>query len=721
MRQNHPRGLPTPFGNTPGQGPRSLPDASPDVLDRLVTQLDLQSSAGVSGWNARLLQLVYGQPSEDRPMRRLLQRMALHMFLGTAKGQPFLLSSRLVALQQGDKIRPIACGELFYRLCTRLILQVVQYDGALLPCQFGVRSKGGVEPAIEWVEQQKSSANNSYLYCLDFSNAFNCVSRSVMARAIQNYLPHYYRLAKWAYNCPSALLMSNDGALLQMESSEGLRQGDPLGPLFFSIAIRDRLSAIMTLTGPGSLVGYLDDLLIASNNEQLLEQIRQLAVNDGLTLNMTKSRQIHLQTDDGFEVLGTLLGSVNNRRAFITQKISCIRSSLKRLTQLPKQQALYLLRNCFARELSHLARCLDTSDLDAELTELDRLHCECVEHLAGVTEGSSSLVSKRIYTLPTNLGGFGLTSLLEVRDAARSAAVDVSRHTLRERGLIVPGDDDPEWHLSQRVRFEPIMRTAREQLLRDLSINEQLVFIDNASKIGSAWLSTLPMNNKHHTLSDVEISAAIQVRALFPTGATCAACGVDNPHPLHFEVCRQPPQLRCESRHNSVRDLLAKTIRDTNRRVTTEPAVRVGGNQRRADIVVYGANNVNAIDPVHGFADLKITNILTRETDQVRANIIAAVEDNAQPILLHRRAWDCIEAVLAHKVHEVEVHYARHADVRVLPLVMSSGGMVHKTFHQYIKSLVPCPKARRAFRVEASFILQRARAVPFHRTPEVAE
>jgi hypothetical protein len=68
---------------------------------------------------------------------------------GTAPGQPMLYSSRLTALLKPDGgYRPIAVGELIYRLCTKAILRHIFRPDFLLAFQFGVGTKGGVEPVI---------------------------------------------------------------------------------------------------------------------------------------------------------------------------------------------------------------------------------------------------------------------------------------------------------------------------------------------------------------------------------------------------------------------------------------------------------------------------------------------------------------------------------------------------------------------------------------------
>jgi hypothetical protein len=67
---------------------------------------------------------------------------------GTAPGRSFLCSSRGVALPKADgSLRPIAIGELIYRMYMMCILRLHFKAECLLPFQYGVDSRGGVEPS----------------------------------------------------------------------------------------------------------------------------------------------------------------------------------------------------------------------------------------------------------------------------------------------------------------------------------------------------------------------------------------------------------------------------------------------------------------------------------------------------------------------------------------------------------------------------------------------
>ena len=72
--------------------------------------------------------------------------------------------------------------------------------------------------------------SSSCCLLLDFSNAFNCIDRSVLFRDVRSRFPALSRWLEYSYGTPSNLLFGDFSIL----SCSGVQQGDPLGPLAFS-------------------------------------------------------------------------------------------------------------------------------------------------------------------------------------------------------------------------------------------------------------------------------------------------------------------------------------------------------------------------------------------------------------------------------------------------------------------------------------------------------
>ena len=118
---------------------------------------------------------------------------------------------------------------------------------------------------------------------LDFSNAFNCLHRRDMLLAVQQYLPDIYAYCYSAYACYTHLF---HGQYLIL-SQEGPQQGDPLGPLLFSITLQPLLDSLISeLT-----LGYLDDLTVGDNQNKVAAdvlRVKEIGESIGLSLNISK-------------------------------------------------------------------------------------------------------------------------------------------------------------------------------------------------------------------------------------------------------------------------------------------------------------------------------------------------------------------------------------------------------------------------------------------------
>jgi len=157
-------------------------------------------------------------------------------------------------------IRPIAVGELLYRLSMKAIARRTHKPDCLLPNQFGVGSRGGVEPLIHAIRLALAQAPEIILASL----RARLQERVQQHRpdpdhlCVARFLPELFKAARWAYATPSDLIVkflvpAPDGTFQQtIPSSQGVRQGDPLGPLLFSLAIRPFLCTISATTRTAS-------------------------------------------------------------------------------------------------------------------------------------------------------------------------------------------------------------------------------------------------------------------------------------------------------------------------------------------------------------------------------------------------------------------------------------------------------------------------------------
>ena len=100
----------------------------------------------------------------------------------------------------------------------------------LTPSQLCFDFRQGTEAAAHAARRfLKDIQQGQALLKLDFTNAFNTISRDEMLRIIHEELPELYPFISTCYS--STTLLCFDDYLIKSE--EGAQQGDPLGPLLF--------------------------------------------------------------------------------------------------------------------------------------------------------------------------------------------------------------------------------------------------------------------------------------------------------------------------------------------------------------------------------------------------------------------------------------------------------------------------------------------------------
>ncbi|KAL0214158.1 hypothetical protein P9112_006342 [Eukaryota sp. TZLM1-RC] len=122
---------------------------------------------------------------------------------------------------------------------------------------------------------------------LDFSNAFNSLSRRSIHRALLQYMPELMPYFQSTYCTYSNLHFGNN----ILSSSSGVKQGDPLGPLLFCLAIHPILLQIQEMFPSLKMIAYMDDVvLIADLNivEQATVCFKELFTKIGFQLNLLK-------------------------------------------------------------------------------------------------------------------------------------------------------------------------------------------------------------------------------------------------------------------------------------------------------------------------------------------------------------------------------------------------------------------------------------------------
>ena len=582
LEEKHPVGEPEPFSRWEGDAPGLMPDD--DLPATLLRQFKSDTAAGISGWTQPLTT----QAFKDIQFRSFFNLLVKQVIQNKAPGKQMLCTSRLTPLAKpGGGVRPIAVGELFYRLIMKCIMRTYYYRSALHPYQLGVGSAGGVEPIAHCMELFTSEDQTTFTHVtsLDFSNAFNTIKRYTLASSLRKHLRSLYRPCKWAYGESTPLVVSDGTSLVKLESSQGVRQGDPLGPLLFSLGIKDILGGLQEFFGEGALIlAYLDDVIILSQGD-VLDDVEEYfnAQENGLKLNRSKCRVQTKQdvVDNGISLVGTVVGAKDARVQFLREKTSVTLSKLDRLNGLPSQHAFLLLTRCIQHDLRHLQRTLYMEDASEEWDVLDNGLWNALRSLRGSPR--TLPWDEWIFSLPTNLGGLGIPSHRELAPFAHAAMADTAEQTLKP--LYDSDNMEVEVVKSQRERCAVHYDDSYHQLLNSLTPYQQNMMVDNSSKLGRKWLTTIPFN-KALALSDSEVSVALHLRTLCPGQVDhCIHCGLSN-ITGHDDVCNSRPNRRL-ARHDHIKRLLVKHIHMApNSSVSVEPMVK--DSHLRTDFRVAG-------------------------------------------------------------------------------------------------------------------------------------
>eukprot|EP00731_Ephydatia_muelleri_P010406 Em0005g992a len=481
------------------------------------------------------------------------------------------------------------------------------------PYQFGVAFPCGAEKIAHGLRtciEQHWSENDFGVLKVDMTNAFNLVSRQAILSECAKHFPELLPWVSWCYG-QHPLLWHHLGCLT---SESGVQQGDPLGPLLFSLVLNILVMKVARDSACSNLpfhAWYLDDGVMAGPRSSLcriLSLLQEEGPALGIIVNLPKCEAFSRHGLDMFplrmkksdkpslEILGIPIGDQEFCSSFISKKhtkAKILLSLLEEVGIVDPQVALILLRLCGAFcKLVHLARATPstlTSKVFALIDDDIRMtFCRCI----GVDMSDTAWQQAQ---LSSSRGGLGFRSLSRHSSAAFISSLCSSGFGLQSshhlsqaietfNSLVSPADAVSVETLltssvSQKYLSGKLDDRVFNMLLNSSSVADKARLLSVSSPHAASWLSVVPSENLGLHLDPPVFQVAIKWWLGLDTseGSQCALCpGSTLDHLGHHAVtCKYGGDV--VSRHNRIRDILVETCRRAHIGVKVE----VGNNLSR--------------------------------------------------------------------------------------------------------------------------------------------
>lgn len=535
--------------------------------------------------------------------------------------------------------RPITMGSMMGRIFSSIIDQRLRKFVKQSPRQKGFNAEDGCSLNILLLNEAIATAkadNGGVVTVLDVAKAFDTVphqiikpglARKAVPTRICDYIESMYK------GC-NTIINGSDGKV-EIELRRGVKQGDPLSPLLFNLAM-DKLIEEINEDTPGIKIGeeniavlaFADDLvLLGRDKEAAQDQLRQVEnylTKLGMSLAAAKCSSFAINAkekswyvtdpelvvneervpgvtaDESLKYLGVKIGPW--RGMIKGTEVPTIMKTVKNVRglKLKPYQKVDLLQNyILPRYLYALTNNRPAKGTLKMLDSMIRQELKDILHLVNST-ANGFFYSKR------SRGGLGFPKFerlvqlgtirqhLRVQESNDAALRDVGRRGKLEeearKSAICLGGRLPLNKIEyEKLKYESAKKDTREWAA--LESQGQGVKDFQNDEIGNSWLTNMKMLKGGRLIDAIRMrtntfgTRVVLARTNRHQEVMCRKCG-DNPETLGHILgqCLYTKDKRIR-RHDSIKEFIAEKV-GRRHTVFVEPTINENGELKKPDLVV---------------------------------------------------------------------------------------------------------------------------------------
>lgn len=430
------------------QSSAKLHDLDPNLVEKTVKQMCHGSAAGRTGWTEELLRPLLVSDCTRRQITSIIEMIINDEVAPEIRDR--INAARLIAVpkppkNQGEKpgTRPITVNETFRKVAQAIVVKSVSTLAAkhFEGLQYGISVEGGAEILCHHIGA--GIKQKRILVALDAKNAFNTPWRRAIAAELERNPKFHAIINQWnfCYSRHTNLHYRKGDVDTVIKSQRGTRQGDVLGAFLFALVIHPVLVEAKHLYGNEvDIVAYLDDITLLGNNSKTMKACVELIekrFNElGIELNAAKCEWFSEKVSCPFtswqhvrckpvKILGAF--HAPEGAAWDNEVEKCILNHTKakhslffeRMKALPSNIALVLLKACGVPRMNYTIRVQEPKLARKACEQFDEKVAEAIEAMACIKLDDES---RALLSLPTGMGGCGLTRMAEISPLAYEAS-----------------------------------------------------------------------------------------------------------------------------------------------------------------------------------------------------------------------------------------------------------------------------------------------------------